>query len=191
MSSARPSISATRTTRVSSSPIGPRRHTPPLRSTNKATASGARWKTRSRSTSSTCLANASPATASPPTRCGFCWPVSPSCYSRTAGKIGLAGSTLARATVGTIRLQLLKLAAQVTVSSAPRAPPFRQRLRPPSRVRASPRPARRVGRCRLGDRKNPPWNGSFPPRPKRVFAKTTETFRPAKKPVMDPGYYIS
>lgn len=31
-------------------------------------------------------------------------------------KIGLAGTTLARATAGTIRLQLLKLAAQVTVS---------------------------------------------------------------------------
>jgi len=63
--------------------------------------------------------------------------------------IGLAGTTLARATAGTIRLQLLKLAAQITVSVRRVHIRFASAFARQAEFAASARPARRVDRSRM------------------------------------------
>jgi Transposase DDE domain group 1 len=88
----------------------------PARSTRGCIAPAARWRTGSRSASSISSPTARAPLPCAPTSSGCGSPRWPTCWSPALRRIGLAGTELATATCGSIRLKLLKIGAPVTRS---------------------------------------------------------------------------
>ena len=83
----------------------------------RCTASGARWRTGSRSSSWTCSPTGRAAIGSWPTSSGCCLSSAAYVLVQALRRTALAGTELAEAQVGTIRLRLLKVAARVVVTA--------------------------------------------------------------------------
>ena len=107
----------------------------PGTSTRTSTAPAARWRTGSRSTSSTCSPTAPRPRPCAPTSSGCGSPRWPTCCSARCAASACAHTQLADATCGTIRLKLLKIGALVRTQRAPHQGRHGLGLPVPARVR--------------------------------------------------------